>query len=531
MMPQAARAAQWIVTYQTNGKDTGTDSSTYQPYTTPWLPTSPNGGGSAPSGYNSTQQTSHGTVTPILTWTLDSGETTLPPAPDPALAVVNVSITSTIDGNNGRGTSVCHTSASDSYSDHFATTTGGTVQTTSGTFSHLAQVSNAGGNKVVSLPPITLDAGCSTDGSNSGGSNIINIVTTPVNMVLAGATIGNGQYNILVGQGCTASLFAAAPGGRVYVNFTGYNWSVTGTTFQSWSPTTPAMPNAKPPTLANPNASYFVGGYGPATNATANWYWNDLKAAVETITCIATVTPPSGPSFPVTVTQIVNVKVPVWAAFGNGGYMQVNTKCTNQNGSLCLYAGPSTGQRGGINWSATSMTPSLFGKGALQLVQTAVPHESYWTGVKPSVEHDDPENNLDGLDSKYPYPGTLYAEGIAPYEAEDSPSIDLTSTIVSALMAHQFTDYLMYQPPSAGNGVQWISLATLAWSTNGNAAIPNSGNWADYKTQNGSDAAGTVIPSGTTATPFTKITVPNTFPTWTRINHFPDNVSFVVPKT
>ncbi len=43
------------------------------------------------------------------------------------------------------------------------------------------------------LPPITVDAARSTDGSNSGGGTTINVVTTPLNIVLAGVTVSGGH--------------------------------------------------------------------------------------------------------------------------------------------------------------------------------------------------------------------------------------------------------------------------------------------------------------------------------------------------
>ena len=99
------------------------------------------------------------------------------------------------------------------------------------------------------------------------------------------------------------------------------------------------------------------------------------------------------------------------------------------------------------------------------------------------------------------------------YIADDNPYIALSTSIVSATMKHQFTDYLMFQPPGSS---QWVPLGTATWSTNGSAAIPGTGNWADYAKQNGSGSAGTVSP--TSQTNFTAV---NTFPAWTRIDVFP----------
>ena len=133
----------------------------------------------------------------------------------------------------------------------------------------------------------------------------------------------------------------------------------------------------------------------------------------------------------------------------------------------------------------------------------------------------------------YPYPGVpySYSPGLAGYKAEDNPALPITTTndshlpdiltVSSAEMKHQFNDYLLYQPPAASsatisNDIQWVPLATFQWSTNGEADIPSTGDWADYKTEHGSDAAGMVSPSTQlNFTPWHK------HPSWDRINVFP----------
>lgn len=54
----------------------------------------------------------------------------------------------------------------------------------------------------------------------------------PVTITLGGTLQdGNGNYNIRVGQSCSASL-SGVPGNCTVSN---YQWGVTGTTFQSWT--------------------------------------------------------------------------------------------------------------------------------------------------------------------------------------------------------------------------------------------------------------------------------------------------------
>ncbi len=502
-----ARAAHWVVTYQTNGIDTGTDYATQQPYSQAWGSASSGGGYGTWAAGNSS-----GDVTPILTWTLDSGETVLPPAPDSATAVVNVYITANMDGTQqgGRGgVSACTTSATDgAYGDTFPQTTSGNIQTTGGNFSHLEQKS--GGGTQVSLTTIHCTAACSSNGPNSGGFTSVIVTTTPLNLALAGTTPdGSGNLDILVGQYCSASWVIGQTGGRIYVTLSNYQWSVSGTTFQTWQSQTPAV-NGAP---ANLDASYYVDGPGPLTNPTAGWYWNDLQApTVETVSCTATVTPPPGygAPFPVTVTQKVTVMRPQWTATGTGGNMQVNTANPAGNGTdYYLYAGPTPGSGGGggMDWHATVSPPpgTAFGAGSLMLVQLIIPDLSYTAyTIKPFTStHTYSLNGQEVLDL-YPYP---WITGAPNYYSNDNPGLDLTYfSVVSATVGDQFEDYLMYFAPGSN---QCVPLAYFVWSTSGSATIPATNNWANY----GAGSAGRVTPSGT-ATNFGQS---NSFPMWTEL--------------
>lgn len=325
---------------------------------------------------------------------------------------------------------------------------------------------------------------------------------TPLTINIGGATPdSSGNLNILVGQGCTASL-SPMPNGCT-VDSSSYHWSVSGTTFQSWT------------VSADQSHTTEVDGLGTTTNSTASWFWNDNlgsgKSQAETVTCTATVTPPAGQgtAFPITVTQKVTVYVPNWSCTGTGGTMQVNTESPNGNGTdYYLYAGPASGSDtgSGMYWNATVSAPTApvkFGAGVLELVQTETPNSTY-TSLGGTV-YNRSNNGQQGLDSQYPY-GWLPQPTPPNYENGDSPvAVDLTtSSVFSAQLKPSFVDTLMYEPP---NSSQYVPLATFPWSTNGSAQVPGTGNWADY----GSGSAGVVAPSGTQ--PFT---ASNAFPSWTK---------------
>lgn len=438
--------------------------------------------------------------------------------PAPASAIVEEDGTASYS-TNGSATGNCNDGVGD-------TSPSGTYASLSGT-KYLVQNNPGNSFSVMVSPSATASAGASPNGSYGSASVTFKAVATPVTITLQGTTKDSSQQdNILVGQGCTASL--NTPPFSVQQQ-SGWTWTVSGTTFEDWEPTTPANPNATPPTAANANASYEVDGYGPANQATANWYWNDRQQAQETVTCTATVKPPAGKgaAFTVTATQKVTVYVPAWTATGTGGYMQVNAKCVGLNGAISLYAGPYPGHIGGMDFALTVDTPQTpaFGNGMQALAQIVTPNNSYITTAAtnpPSQHHTDPLNTQTGVDGGYPYHGnsTLETNELDP---NDSPNLPLPNTTFSASVAPSFTDFLMYQPPSSGNGVRWVALSTFTWSANGSAQIPTqinpNGDWANFKAEhNGSDAvAGGTVSYPNTPTTFTPISVPNTFPKWTTV--------------
>ena len=345
--PAAAQMSQYDVTYTTTG--TANSQITGLPpnstsYTTNGGTTQGSAGISVGvSGSGSFTAGCSGPITAQLTWNAGINN-------DPAPAAVIVqehsvaSFTttsqpgSTVTGSCDNGLKVTSPAGVPSYTADSSTYTGKSGLSFS--LPACSPVVNIAGSTGNSTPtPIC-----------SGSVSVTYTVTaSPVTLTLTGTKPdASGNPNILVGQGCGAKI-NGIPTGTSWA--TTYNWSVSGTTFQTWSNTTPANPNATPPTLANPNASYFVGGPGPLTNATAHWYWNDLgpKPKAETVTCAATMTPPAGQgaAFTVTVTKTVYVQTPAFTADGTGGYMQVNTRAPLQNGLISLYAGPSAGQAGG----------------------------------------------------------------------------------------------------------------------------------------------------------------------------------------
>lgn len=415
-----------------------------------------------------------GTATATFTWQPDPTLANDPPTPlcvlETAMAnAIGLSGPSTADDGLGNPATISNTSSGTTKSNDAGST--GSRLTFKGTTS-----------------PVVLTCKLSTTCPQGFTSPLsYSVMACPISLSLGGTVKGSDGTDILIGQQCTARL--GGGGGT----FSGWQWKVGGTTFQSWSGGT--------------NASY-VDGPGPLNIATPSWYWNDLQQIPETVSCTATVTPPGGQGSPftVTATKQVTVMVPGWTCTGTGGTMLVNTSAPNDS-NIELWAGPlsASGGNGGMIWNATVTSPNstLFGDGSLAIAQIITPDESFIALNSSNVltTYSGSQNGQTGLDA-FPYGWT---RGAPMYFAGDAPGFDLTSDMLSAHSADQFVDYLMYQPPGSG---QWVPLATFNWSTNGNATQPKPGGWAAF----GSGSAGSVTPSGTPV----KFSKSNSFPMWTQ---------------
>ena len=427
-------------------------------------------------GYSASGSAS-GTVTATFTWTPDPNNPSEPPTP---LCVLE-------KANANAGDSTETPSADDGLGD--AATGGPTFVTSQG--SHLTL---AGTTSPVVLTH-TLSATC----PNGIGEMTYQAIGYPVTLGLGG-TIQNssdGSTDILIGQKCTASL--SGGGGTL----SGWQWKVGGTTFQSWT------------VSQDQTTTTYVDGPGPLDIATPSWYWNDSHPTPETVSCMATVTPPAGEGSPftVTATKQVTVMQPTVTATGTGGNMQVNTAQPGTNGSdFFLHAGP-TGSynNGGMDFTATVSPPTgtTFGAGGLTMVQLIIPNDSFsgYNDFGILCNYTWSLNGQEGLDGGYPSP--TWNTGAPFYSTFDSPGLDLTHyKATSVTMADQFEDYIMYTAPGSS---QVVPVAHFVWSINGSASIPSSGNWADF-----TGSAGTVSPSGKD-TPFASS---NSFPSWTQIDSY-----------
>ena len=337
--------------------------------------------------------------------------------------------------------------------------------------------------RTLSNPGTTLTFTCSptatatlTSGYGAVSSAVRYFVTfnPPLGLYLRGTTFdSSGNQNIMVGQVCTGCVFGVPAGSSAT-----YQWSDPGgTTLQSWTP-----------------GSAPVAATWPFGDNFPSWYWNDVSTAAitRTVQCVVTVG-----GTPTTLTKTVSEQVPTVTATVSPGSVYINGNCPGQGGALFIYAG---GPGMGVN--AAFSTPAPFGPGKMELVQTLTPGDSYKTSD--GKNHPDPNYGLTGLDTSYPAGDSEQAE--PTYANSDSPGIPLKSYISSVGLYITFSDWLMYQPPDAGNGRYYVPRKTYGWNVASSLLVAQpAGGWVDEG--NSSHGSVTITPACTDT---------NQYPTWTQ---------------
>lgn len=387
-------------------------------------------------------------------------------------------------------------------------------------YRYVSATPGAGGS--VSAPSVSPAASCTVSSGAGSGSYAavaasVGYVATayPITINLGGTlTNSNGQpvldssgnQQILVGQGCTASL-AGIPSGCAVSN---YSWSVSGTTFQDWEPST----------SANSQASFYDPGPGTQTNSTYHWYWNDFSNAAETVKCTATVTPPTGQGAPfsVTVTQNVSVYVPIRSTNTNvvgDGRVLSSAISAHQTPAMMNNL-----EDFGSSWTTSISMPTTpaFGTGQWCYCQLITPGE-YVTSSGVQFETKETTKG-DGLDATFPYQNSPQDSGVESadgntYHNGDSPRLsNLNSTVDDVTLTDTLHTYVMFKPP--GNDVRWVPLSESHWDTDFKAYIP-AGGWSTFSP---SESAGPINLDYS----FVRV---NKFPMWTQIVQSDQTQTFV----
>jgi hypothetical protein len=302
---------------------------------------------------------------------------------------------------------------------------------------------------------------------------------TPVGISLGGTTKdSSGNQNILIGQQCSASVYGlgSLPAGW---NVTNYNWTVGGGNKVSgfylspavWSilGSTPADEQGYPVPVANTTWS----------SANPTWYWSDNEANwgdadPSVVSVTATLAGPNGNTYPLSLTQTVNVWAPTASLVAtpqdsgsDDGYQAESTALTNFLGLLTGLSSVPVGGGVGIEFRVPAVTPALFlpsGSGTTSCVQLAnISDQSGGTG-------DQSTNGQYELDNQYPYGGS--GTGAPP---PGNPGLDFTDSpsfggnpLGSLVAADYFKTYILYTPP--GNNSLAVPLFLVNWDWNATAS-------------------------------------------------------------
>ncbi len=116
-----------------------------------------------------------------------------------------------------------------------------------------------------------------------------------LSIVASGVTTVNGEDDILVGQMCHGTL--ALPAGYLVLN---PKWTVSGTIYKSWGLDTKGNSDLVSVVPTDWSGTITQTGFStPAayTLTSPSWFWDDPNSNSETISCTATIQPPSGSPF------------------------------------------------------------------------------------------------------------------------------------------------------------------------------------------------------------------------------------------
>jgi len=457
----AFSGGQWFSSYRTPG--------TPIPYSS--------GGNGTGTGDSSMQVNSTGTVTAAFTWS-DAGN---PADPAPPCVIKQTGYAEWY----GVPPFTSSPSCSDGLGDpEVGSSSGQTLQGRSSGTRYGLGVPSSG---VISVSLTGAQANVRPTGVDSGmfGSSVNwNVTAYPVTISLGGTTPdSSGNLNILIGQGCTGSLSTAAP-----VTFSNYRWSAGGDTFDRFVVT---------PDQTAGEAVFITDAEW--TQPIPHWhYLKDSGSGTFTVTCSATVN--VGGTAIGTIQGQQNVQV--WAPYYMFKNMAGPVSVGDIGDGLELYAGgPATG---GGGWDPPGMlnggrvgTPDLFrpsGVGLWQFVQLASPGRwEYATSSGTATVYPFKYDGMSGLDNHYPYPSDpgsytppypansadlpTTSPAVPTYWMDDTPGEPLDGFYSRVRVDEAFDDYMMYEPPDAGFGSEWVPLHLFKWKWQADISQTGTG-WA-----------------------------------------------------
>ncbi len=321
----------------------------------------------------------------------------------------------------------------------------GSQQATSSGTHYSVKPADANGNLEVYCTPTASVA--------QGSSGVYYMASASPVFINLGSAIkdSSGNLHILVGQQCSATLSGIPQG----CTTSPLKWTATGNTVQSssWN------------VASGDTSATFAGLVNPYTFTQAtlqatgpSWYWDDSTTS-QTVTCTATVTPPSGQGspFPITVTQKVTLDIPTYTPGASVGTVQLDSSWGGNPGAPALHAGYGANNVPGITWKDTVTTPALYAaKGYWYHVQL-ISVSRYRTPMKKTTAIGEAGDSVTGaLDSgpgdaggvSYVYGSISFpADGTQPSSGNnDSPGLVLNDAYQEYnVKTESFQDFVMYQ--------------------------------------------------------------------------------------
>jgi hypothetical protein len=400
-----------------------------------------------------------GTITTTFTWQPAAGQTIISDPP-PATVIVSESCTVSVTTNYPGSMGAYNTGLGQS----------GSVSFTPGGNNNSVTVTGIRYTTTAGIPTITLKETPSATATTIGADSSLSYTAaaTPVILTLSGTTKDSNGDNILIGQGCTGTV-SAAP-----FTLSNYVWAVPGLVFKDF-------------VVAPDQSSAQANPVSPSAWSTPSPLWHWIRD--ETVTVSAQADASINGIFVgrVSAQKLVKIWAPYYAFKNMAGPVSVD----NRDGTLELYAGgPHTGTLGSGGWDPPGMknggrvgTPDMFrapGVGLWQFVQIAHPGRWYYTmdgGTSSMISFR--YDGHTGLDNFYPYPA-LSGSYIPPYPAnsadlpttgpaiptywmEDSPGSTLNDYYYRYRVDESFDDFMMYEPPDAGQGSEWVPLHLFQW--------------------------------------------------------------------
>ena len=319
----------------------------------------------------------------------------------------------------------------------------------------------------------------------------------PVTLTLGGTTKdSSGKDNILVGQNCSPHLNILGLPSGVYVGWP--TWSVSGGTYTSFDIGAGQNTGSTTPF---PDPIWNISVNPPPANPTFFWKDANIAGTPETVqgsavlynTILGTLYNPSLPPSAQIGTVTASKKVKVYRpdvystpqTVGPHGVLensinpQLGTVGINTGNHEVASNDPS-GNSSGYYLKIAVATPSLFTQGQtvfgnwgwLQLCQLNVTQGGNGTQMAvPKLDSSFPYNNTGGVANGVPgltYDARLLSNGSPAYDAfDDSPSEQYYDYFLRYDTALSFDNnfhlYVIYGPPDAGNGVNYVPVNRYDW--------------------------------------------------------------------